>query len=81
MEKRSFKYKLFNNKYMRKYREVFVMMIDLIFVFISFSLSYLFRYGLKIFGISQQHIIFTFALALIVYLISFKLFKIGKSLW
>lgn len=81
MENHSFRHKLFNNKYMRKYREFFVTIIDLAFVCVSFILSYLFRYGLKIVAISQQHILLTFSLALVVYAISFKLFKISKSLW
>jgi len=81
MEKESLKFKIFNNRLIRKYRELIVTGIDLVFVFVSFMASYTFKYGLKIFNFNRQHIILTFVLALVVYTISFKLFKIGKSLW
>jgi len=81
MEKESLKFKIFNNRLIRKYRELIVTGIDLVFVFVSFMASYTFKYGLKIFNFIRQHIILTFVLALVVYTISFKLFKIGKSLW
>ena len=81
MEKESLKTKIFTNKIMRKYRELIVTTIDLTFVFVSFLASYIFKYGLQILKFNSRHILLTFILALFVYLISFALFKIRKSLW
>ena len=81
MEKESLKTKIFTNKIMRKYRELIVTTIDLTFVFVSFLASYIFKYGLQILKFNSRHILLTFILALVVYFISFALFKIRKSLW
>lgn len=72
---------IFTNKLIGKTRELLKIFIDIAFVFVSFVASYVFKYGLSMRNFNSSHIMYTFVLGLVVYSISFTIFKISKSLW
>ncbi len=81
MENKMKKKSIFSNKCFRDHRELVMTVLDLSLVFMSFVVSYIFKYGLSILTFESRHILYTFLLAIIVYAIAFKLFGISKSLW
>lgn len=72
---------ILNTKLAKKYRGLIMTVSDLVMVFMSFGLSYFFRYGQKIVSMNHMHILQTILLSLVIYLISFCVFGIYRSLW
>ena len=76
--------KIFENSLYKNHREMMLCFFDLCIVFISFLLAYWIKIEFRIPNFEDIYI-GNFALAmlavLVVYMISFMLFKIHKSLW
>lgn len=75
---------IFNSNLYKKHREMLLCFFDLITVIISFILAYIiqkeFRFS-AIVNLNIQNAVFMIVGILIIYTISFMLFKIHKSLW
>lgn len=72
---------IFSLKSFRKYRELVILCVDLIFVFISLWIGYFVKYGIGLFKKEIHSILIPMLVALLVYGIFFCVFKVNKSLW
>ena len=76
--------KIFNNKIYKEHRELLLCAIDLCVVFISFLLSYWINIEFRLpnfYRFYASEVIYAILIVLVVYCISFLVFKIHKSLW
>ena len=76
--------KLFSNPLYVKHREMMLCLLDLCIVFVSFLLAYWIRIDFRFPDFAQLDIVkclIALLIVLIVYAISFFVFKIHKSLW
>lgn len=76
--------KFFGNSFYRKHREKLLMMIDLIIIVFSYMFSYWIKDDFSFEGFNNINIVeatFFMIIVLIVYTISFFIFRVHKSLW